>query len=251
MKPWSWMVGFACIALSLCTHAFSEEPVHIASGEWPPYISKHLAHQGIASRIVSEAFALGHIKVHYGYFPWSRSYEFAKTGEWDGTLLWFDTPERRKLFYISEPVIDIQYVFFYLSDRQFDWDTMDDLAGLKVGGTLKYNYGEAFKQAEESGKITVERVASDAQNLQKLIQGRIDVFANEIASGYAMIHQHLAPAQVKRITHHPKPVRAAPHHVLLSRKVKRNKALIKIFNAGLNQLKVSGKLDQYIADVRK
>ena len=167
------------IALGFSTYICAQETLRLASGEWPPYISQHLAHQGTVSRIVTEAFALGGIQVQYGYFPWSRSYEFAKTGVWDGTLVWFDTPERRKLFYISDPVIDIQYVFFHLKDYAFGWRTMDDLSGIKIGATLEYHYGEDFKAAEKRGAIQVDRVASDLQNFQKLLRGRIQIFPND------------------------------------------------------------------------
>lgn len=250
MKKIAQFVVIAVMVISASTSALAEETVRLASGEWPPYISQHLEHQGTVTRIVTEAFALGGIKVQYGYFPWSRSYEFAKTGVWDGTLVWFDTPERRKLFYISDPVIDIQYVFFHLKDYQFDWDTMDDLSGIKIGATLEYNYGEDFNIAEKNGKIQVDRAASDLQNFKKLLRGRIHVFPKELETGYAMLRKHFTPEQAKLFTHHIKPVRADPHHVLLSKKIERNKEILKIFNLGLKQLKMSGKVTTYLTQSR-
>ncbi len=66
-----------------------------------------------------------------------------------------------------------------------------------------------------------------------------------------MLRQHFTPEQVKLFTHHPKPVRADPHHVLLSRKVERNQKILKIFNIGLEQLRVSGKVEQYLNEPGK
>ena len=238
------------ITISLSLGAYAEETLRLASGEWPPYISEHLEHQGTVSRIVTEAFALGGVDVQYGYFPWSRSLEFAKNGVWDGTLVWFDTPERRESFYISDPVLDIQYVFFHLKDYPFDWNGIDDLSGIKIGGALEYHYGEAFQAAEKSGKIHVERVASEVQNFQKLLRGRIHIFPNDLEAGYATLNQHFTPEQVKLFTHHAKPVKADPHHLLLSRKQEHNKKMLNIFNAGLKQLKSSGKFDLYLKTSR-
>ena len=112
---WISILG-AFLILSSSSVGYAEEKVRIASGEWLPYQSENLKYHGPASRVITEAFALSGIDVEFGYFPWARSYEYAKKGEWDGTFLWFDTSERRKDFFISEPVLNIQYVFFHHID---------------------------------------------------------------------------------------------------------------------------------------
>ncbi len=238
-------------ALLLCTMIMSvsaQETIRIASGEWAPYQSENLKYYGVASRIVTEAFALEGIKVEYGYFPWKRAFNIAETGEWDGTFLWFDTPERRKIFYISDSVIDIQYVFFHLKDYPFDWHSIDDLKGIAIGGTLQYHYGDEFQSAEKAGKIKVHRVSQDLLNFRKLLSGRIHIFPNEIDAGLDLIQKNFTPDQIKLFTYHPKPVKAAPHHLLLSKMNTRNKSRIELFNKGLKRLKQNGKLDQYLAE---
>ena len=229
----------------------AQETIRLASGEWAPYQSEHLKHNGLASRIVTQAFAQEGVKVEYGYFPWARSYEFAKTGEWDGTFLWFDTPERRAFFHISEPVLDIEYVFFHLKRRDFDWREIGDLKALKIGATLEYSYGEAFKQAEAEGQLKVERVATDELNFKKLLKGRIHIFPNEIESGYAMLRKLFTPEQVALFTHHPLPVRADPHHVLFPKALERSELMLERFNRGLKKLQESGEIARYKAEMRR
>ena len=241
------LIFFCSIALS----TWAAEPIRLASGEWSPYQSQHLKHFGVASRIVSEAFALAGIQVEYGYFPWARSLENAESGKWDGTFLWFDTPERRKLFYISDPVVDIQYVFFHLKDYPFDWQTVDDLKGIFIGGTLKYDYGETFQSAEQAGTIKVERAPSDELNFKKLLEGRIQIVPNDLDAGFDIIRQHFTPEETKLFAYHPQPVKLAPHHLLLSKKIKRNQQMMAHFNRGLAQLKASGKMKQFLAESRR
>ena len=200
---------------------------------------------------MTEAFALAGIQVHYGYFPWARSYEQAKTGKWDGTFLWFDTPERRKHFYISDPVLDITYVFFHLQTYAFAWETVDDLHGIKIGGTLTYNYGEAFTRAEKAGTISVERTSTDEKNFKKLLKGRIHIFPNDLEAGLEILRKLFTPEQVALFTYHPRPVKAAPHHVLFSKKITRNKQLVERFNRGLQQLQARGHVVQYRAESRQ
>ncbi len=236
--------------LGIAAAGFAQDTIRLASGEWAPYQSEHLKDNGIASRIVTQAFALEGIKVEYGYFPWARSYEFAKTGEWDGTFLWFDTSERRQFFHISEPVLDIEYVFFHLKRHAFDWNKIDDLKGKKIGATLKYSYGEDFKRAEEAGSIDVERVSADELNFKKLLKGRIHIFPNERESGYALLRKLFTPEQVALFTHHPLPVRADPHHVLFPKSLARSEQMVARFNRGLKRLQERDKIERSKAEAR-
>ncbi|NNG01264.1 MAG: transporter substrate-binding domain-containing protein [Desulfobacteraceae bacterium] len=229
----------------------ADETIRLAGGEWPPYQSRHLKYDGVVSRIVTEAFALGGIKVEYGYFPWKRSYTLAEIGEWDGTLAWFDLPERRKDFYISDPVIDTQYVFFHRKGMAFDWKDISDLKNLRIGGTLGYDYGKAFQSAEKDGKIRIIRKPSEEENLIRLYNDKIQIFPCDVEVGYYIIREKFGPDKIDLFTHHPKPLKVAPHHVLLSKKIKRNKQLVEIFNKGLKQLKASGKYDQYLDESRR
>ena len=229
----------------------SSKSIRLASGEWSPYQSEHLKHYGVASRIVTEAFDLEGIHVTYGYFPWARSMEYAQTGEWDGTFLWFDTPERRNDFYISDPVVDIQYVFFYLKKTPFDWKNINDLKGMSIGGTLKYDYGEVFQEAEEKGVINVQRAPKDVLSFRKLLGGRIQIFPNDLDAGYELLRENFTPSQIEQFTYHPKALKSAPHHLLLSKKVKTNQTMIEIFNRHLKELKANGKVDQYLAESRQ
>lgn len=236
---------------SIVTNGFAEETIRLTNGEWPPYLSKNLKYYGVASRIVAEAFALEGIKVKYVFYPWKRAYQNAETGKWDGSVVWFDTPKRRTAFYISDSVIDVQYVFFHLKSYSFNWDNIEDLKGIRIGGTLGYNYSKMFQKAEETGIIKVERVPKDEQNFKKLLKGRIQIFPNDLDVGYAMLRNIFAPEQVQLFTYHPKPVRAAPHHLLLSKKIKRNKRMIELFNKGLKRLKANGQVEQYLIESRR
>ncbi len=244
--PLSLLFAVFCVA----TQVWAAETIHLANGEWVPYQSKSLKHHGAVSRIVTEAFASEGITVEYEYFPWKRGYVCAEAGEVDGTFLWFATAERRAAFYISDPVIDIQYVFFHLKNYAFDWNTVDDLQGTAIGATVGYDLGEAFQEAERDNVITVERVTTDEQNFQKLLLGRVQIFPCDIEVGYALIRKLFPPDQAALFTHHTKPLKAAPHHLLLSKKNERNKKMIELFNKGLQQLKDSGRYQQYLVEMR-
>jgi len=216
--------------------------VRLTNGEFAPYLSENLPHYGLASRIVSEAFAVKGITVEYGFFPWARSLDLAREGEWDGSVVWHKTPEREVDFYFSDSVVENRDVFFHLKSYTFDWQAMKDLAGLRIGGTIDYNYGETFMQAEQAKQISVERIASDKLNFQKLLGGRIDIFPLDLEVGLSLLRESFTPEEAAQITYHPLPMQTSPFSLMLSKKIARNVELMELFNAGLQELKDSGRL---------
>jgi polar amino acid transport system substrate-binding protein len=228
-----------------------ENSIRLASGEWPPYLSESLPNQGFAAQIVTEAFALEGITVEYGYFPWARSFDISKRGDWDGTLIWSPTPERLVDFYASDTVITSEDVFFHLKNVPFDYNEMADLAGLQIGATLEYDYGPEFQQAEADGLLQVERTSSDELNFRKLLAGRIDVFPLDLDVGLAMLNEYFTPEEIAQVTYHPKPYRTTSYGVLLSKEVPRNVEMLNLLNAGLKKLRESGRMQQIIDEARQ
>lgn len=245
--------SLSLLLCAVCTTAVAGpvEKLRITNGEWPPYLSRDLQHYGLATRIVTEAFAQEGIQVEYAFFPWNRAFQLAQSGRWDGTAIWLQSPEREADFYLSDPVIDSTFVFFHRKDFAFDWKTVDDLHGLRIGGTLEYNYGEKFEAAEKAGALQVERVSSDEQNFSRLLANRIQVFPMERDVGLEMLRKKFSAADRNRITWHKLPVRHDPLHLLLTRKNPLNALNIVRFNRGLKQLRDSGRIQQYLEESRQ
>jgi polar amino acid transport system substrate-binding protein len=209
-----------------------------------------LPHYGLASRIISTAFALEGIKVEFGFFPWLRAIHLAKLGAWQGTAVWRSTPEREQNFYLSEPVITSQYVFFHLNSLPFDWRDFPDLMPYRIGATLGYKYGATFTEMEQTGLLQVERVTTDKQNFQRLLHGRIDLFPHNLIVGYQQISQ-LPLQERSRITHHPKTFEPSGLSLLLSRTDPANTSLLDRFNRGLKKLKESGVIEEWRQELKQ
>lgn len=226
------------------------DTVRLTNGEWPPYLSEQFKHFGLASRIVTEAFALEGVKVEYGFFPWARSLKLAEDGEWAGSVVWRASEERAEKFYISDEVVPDKVVFFHLKRSPFDWKTVASLKGVGIGATLSYQYGPAFDAADAARQITVERAPNDETNMRKLLGERFQVFPVNVDVGYHMLHQLFNEEQIALFTHHPKPLTEEPLRLLLSKKVAGNEQRMNLFNRGLKRLRESGKIDQYTAESR-
>jgi len=229
------------------------ETIRLTSGEWPPFTSEYsLKHNGLMSRIVTEAFAMQGILVEYGYFPWKRSLRLAREGKWDGSVGWaIERPDLAEDFYLSHPINSVPKALFSLKKASVLWDSMEDLRGKKIGVTDGYFYGDMFEQAKQSGVFYVQSVIRDEHNVSKLLGGRFDAFAMELDTGLFLIHKILTPKQADSIIYHPKLLVETFHSVIFSKKLKKSPYFMNAFNLGLKQLKESSKYDQYFEESRQ
>ena len=239
------------LSISLPGTLVAAETVRLTNGEWPPYLGEKLPHHGVASRIVSEAFALEGIEVQWEFHPWARSLQLAQSGKRAGSAVWLYSEERKQQFHISDPVVDSGYYLFHRKGHHFDWQSVDDLRDQRIGGTRSYDYGAAFQQAEAEGRIQVRRSTSDELNFRLLLAGRIDLFPMDKVVGFDMLHQHFSAAERAQLTFHPSALRSDSLHLLLARGVAGNEELIARFNRGLAQLRDSGKISLYLLEVQR
>lgn len=232
------------INLLLFSFAYSaNEKVVLANGEWEPYLSKNLIHNGFASHVVSRAFEISGIDVEYKWYGdfWKRAYKDAKDGVVDGAIVFSKQPERELEMFYSEPVFEGKKdVFFYLKDSGFDWATITDLQGKVLGGTIGYNYGEAYEYAEKIGVFKSVRVKNDYLNFKVLLLGRIDAFVAGEKAGYKVLNEKFSPQEIKRIAHHRKPLRVSTYHLVLTKKKLKNRDLRDKFDHGLKVLHETG-----------
>lgn len=245
MKP--LLVAFA-LAAGLASSVSVAETIKLTNGEWPPFTSKDFQYGGVLSRIVTEAFAAEGVTVEYEYMPWKRAYAAAKSGEADGSVGWAPTPDHVADLHMSDPVITVKKGLFHLKSTPFTWTSLADLSKWKVGCTAGYSYGDEWDQAIKSGALKVEEVATDEQDIRKLLAKRIDVFAMETDVATHLIQTMLTPDEAAAITLAAKDLSETPICVALSRQSAKNAALIEKFNDGLRKLKADGRLDQFIKE---
>lgn len=232
---------FSQVQASVISEAqvISETPViQLTAGVWEPFTGEHLPSSGIGADIVKQAFAIEGIEVEYFFRPWKRAYLEAQNGIHDGSIFWRMTPERKQYFYFSDPVITDEVVFFHLKSEPFDWRKLDDLKNshIQVGLIIGFHYEDNFDAAVKEKQITVQRVATQEQNLQKLFLQRINITPIPKVSGYATINKIFTKEQAALFTHHPLPLAKNAYHLILSKKKAKNQHIMQLFNKGLKRL---------------
>jgi polar amino acid transport system substrate-binding protein len=235
----------------LLASGVAADTLRLTSGEWPPFHGVALPHYGVASRIVTEAFAFEGVEVHWEFLPWARSLQLAEQGQRAGTAVWRRNAKRERQFFISDPVLKTQNYLFHRKAFDFDWQTVDDLRGMRLGATRGYYYGKAFNRAELAGHLNIQRINSDEVALRQLLAGRIELFPIAKTVALDLLAQHFTAAERAQLSFHPRALSRHNQHLLLSRQVAGNAALIERFNRGLARLRDSGKIAQYLLEAQQ
>jgi polar amino acid transport system substrate-binding protein len=209
-----------------------------------PYAAEDLPAGGFWCQLVKEALALHGHDVTIEWPPLKRAFAMVEKGTADLSLGWLKTPDREKMVLFSEePVASSPVVLFHRKDAAFNWNTLDDLKGLRIGDRLgNVNGGKAYLAAEKAGKITVERVPTDQQNLKKLLMGRIDVIVGAKSMIESVLRVNFSPEEQSRIAIHPKPLHVVHGYAVFNRQL--SPQLIHAFNDGMRQLRENGRIDQ-------
>ena len=92
---------------------------------------------------------------------------------------------------------------------------------------------------------------ADLNNFRMLLRRRIDVFPANLDAGLGLLNSKFKQEDIDLITYHPLPLDQSPLVLMFSKKVEKNKHLLKLFNKGLKQLKESGKFDQIVENSRQ
>ncbi|MEM7045588.1 MAG: transporter substrate-binding domain-containing protein [Pseudomonadota bacterium] len=246
------MLKRSLVAIALCLLATSGAEAasfRIATGEYPPFTSSSMKHNGYVNHIIDRASEEVGIDLQFQFLPWARSLELAERGDYAASSYWFYTAERDKKFFHVGPVSKEPIVFFHRKDRHLSaWSSLDDLTGLKIGATNGYTYSKSFWEAANSGTLTVDVVADDETNIKKLIAGRIDLFVAGKLSAWHLINEQFA-SQRDQLTTLEKPLTVQTGYLVVSRQAPDAEAFASSLQRGLDLIREQGLIDQFTQDL--
>ncbi|MBW3698059.1 transporter substrate-binding domain-containing protein [Vibrio sp. T187] len=218
---------------------WSAGKVRLASGEWYPYLSQSLRNGGYVAQIVVEAYELEGYEVELIYLPWARGFQKVSSGDIDGTFVYSKTPSRQKVVLFSDEILSVPIAIFYRSNLNFNWNDVNDLQGLKIGGVLGYDYG--VSKFEHDKTIVIDRIENQMGNYRKLLAGRLDILFEFPEVGESFIERLGVQDQISM---HPTPLVEKSYSLIITKKSKRSDELLSAFNRGLKKLKAKG-LDKH------
>lgn len=229
-------IGLAAGAL-----AGRAETLRLATGELPPYATEGRGDQGMALRIVREAFRSQGHDVVYTFLPWGRALEETRAGKWDGTAYWGRKPEHEKSFLLSDNVLTEQWVVLHRATLAVDWKQPEDLLPYAFGAIKTYTYTPEFHALFASGRLRVDWTPDDIALLHKLAAGRVDAVLLDRNVACYLIDQHLTGAQARTIRAHPRLITENfTTHLMLPKALPQSAARLEAMNKGLAALRASG-----------
>ena len=228
--------------LAWLNFAAADDTIRITTGEFSPWTSEHLKHGGFTNHVISEAFKLEGYEVEFTFYPWKRAYESAKSGDkYLATSYWYRSEERAQDFHYSDPIQTDAMVFFHLKDNPPPaWEILTDLDGQRIGATSGFTYTDEFWELARSNHLDIEEAESEELNFRKLLKGRIDLFPSDSLVGQKILQEFFGKRAAEKVIYHPRPLRGATGHLLISKKVAGGEELIVAFNRGLAKLRENG-----------
>jgi polar amino acid transport system substrate-binding protein len=176
--------------------------------------------------------------VAFRFQPWKRGEDKVENGTFFGTFPYLRTHLRSERFDFSDPVIYFFPKFFYMKATfpdGFSWQKIEDFKAYVIGGVLGYWYEKSFMDAG----LQVQYVATDQQNIGKLMLGRIHFSLIDELVGWRLI-QKAFPDQVDAFAVAEKPESSDAFRLMISRKYPKAKELTEKFNAGLQTILQNG-----------
>ncbi|HWP94617.1 MAG TPA: ABC transporter substrate-binding protein [Gammaproteobacteria bacterium] len=225
------------LAAASLVAAPQDATVRLASLEWPPYTGAQLPEQGTSSAVVRAAFAAAGYRVEIDFFPWSRAVLMARSPDsgYDGYFPEYYAAHLERDFFFSKPIGEGPLGFAHLVNRPLEWNSLDDLAGTRIGVVQDYVNTEEFDRRVAEGRLTVEAVTSDRLNVRKLLRGRLPVIViDRNVLEYWLRHDEFSRAGAGQIAFNDRLLAVKKLYVCFTR-TPRGQQLLQAFNAALER----------------
>ncbi len=157
----------------LALPVLANEKIMALTNNYEPYYSENLPESGPIIKITRLAFQEVGYDFEVSFVPWARAVVEGESGACDLLIgVWFNA-DRESWMAFSEPMLENEIGFY---KRKSDPLVFTDYAALKaenvVIGTVR---GYINPEGLEQSGVKIEEVKEDLQNMQKLVNDRIQL----------------------------------------------------------------------------
>jgi polar amino acid transport system substrate-binding protein len=230
-------VPLLALVAALHTHAADAPLVVCVDSANPPFMSLVDGKAaGLYPVLIATALQTAGVSAKLDARPWKRciaDIDDAKVGV--GGI--YKNEERIKKYDFSEQIFVEKMAVYFHTARPLEFANVESLAGKRVGVVRGWSYGDAFDKAVKDGKITVEEVAGDDQNFQKLASKRVDAVLAIEEAGAALLKAGLFTGVQKS----PRYLFENPTYLAFNKSIGQSDTL-KQFNKAITTMKKTGQL---------
>lgn len=256
MSNWSAIIA-TCIALAAMPCRGEGRLIRLVSLEWQPYAGAGMSDQGASAAVVKAAFQAMGYSVDIDFYPWARAVRLTESAnEYDGIFPMYFSAARDRWLNCSGAIGRGPLGFAERSVAPVVWSKLDDLTAYKIGVVRDYVNTEAFDAMVAAGRVDVDAVGSDVQNLQKLAHGRIDLAV--IDRNVFDYLQKVAPkesskdeqADAAALRFNKRLLENKPIYVCFKRNATDDRVAA-VFDAGLHKIDADAIVEQYMQALKR
>ncbi len=219
----------------LLTAQGQTETLTLASDVWPPFTNTP-GEKSFALDLVAEALKRMDVSSDFVIVDFDEVLSGIDQGNYSGSAALWETAERRKKYYFSEPYLQNQLILVGKKGSDVSAGSIAELTGKRIGIVGDYAYGTDISNARNIVPVQGE---SDQQNLERLLSGQIDYMLVD-----ALLIQYLLKFQVNDVSEFLEiasgPVIVRSLHFALSKDVNDAASLIKRFNEEIGKMIADG-----------
>jgi len=234
--------------------AAAEAPkvMRLASLEWLPYVGAMLDREGWSGHMASMAARPGGYQVQIDYFPWTRAVQLGmRDAQYAGYFPAYYTEERARQCHFSLPIGSSTVGLAYLKGTPPDWNTLQDLAPLKIAVVAGFSNGPAFDTLVREGKLNIDASPNDMLNLRKLLASRVDaVVIDRLVMRYLLLSDPGLARERERLAFHDKPLAELLLHVCFQR-TPQGREMQQAFNRTLRDMPLKKLESEYFQQLER
>jgi polar amino acid transport system substrate-binding protein len=210
------------IAALLTTSAHAQEAtktLRLASLEWQPYSGSQILQEGWLSFVVDSAARRFGYQASIDHFPWTRAMQIGqKDADYTGYFPAYYTEERARHCHFSQMIGSSTLGLAHLQSAPLSWQSLEDLARLRIAVVAGYSNGAGFDEEVRAGKLKVDAAPNDMLNLRKLLAHRVDaVVIDKRVLRHLLMTEPSVSQERDKIAFHPKPLAELSLHVCFQR----------------------------------
>jgi len=218
------------------------EEISLTSCNWHPYVGENLPGFGFTSEIISQAFQQAGDTVTFTILPWKRALYLTQSGEFDAVYSGYYSEERASVYALSNPYTQSAVFLCALKESAVNYKSLKDLQPYLIGVVRGYVNGPEFDRATY---LRRDEAFSDLNNLGKLMAKRVDIIViDKFVALYYLKNSPFSEGDIDRVEFLQPPLKVMPVHVMFSKAVPGFQKKVAVFNAGLEQIRKNGVMDQ-------
>lgn len=183
------------------TQSAAAAPLRVCTTDWPPFTisdAQSKAVTGSHSEMATAAFKRAGYEVQIESLAWERCLKEVELGGYDAAYSASYKDERAAYaIYPQRPLQTLSYVLVVRKGAQHGWDQSKDASKLTQPVAAPRGYSITADLKKMAGVTVDESAITDAQNLQKLVAGRLDTIAVEETVLKALLKRFDAAGKVE------------------------------------------------------